>query len=95
MEKQQIKPLYPQIKEMYLGGVPVLEIARILNISKGAIHNAISNMYLPRRNDRRKSDAYAEIDESGLVYADNSVKIEKVDIYGKIYTDVTPIYAPR
>lgn len=86
MEKQQIKPLYPQIKEMYLGGVTITEMARTLKISSATIYNAVSNMYLPRRSAK---------DESNLKYADNTVKLEKVIIDGKIYTDVTPIYAPR
>ena len=82
----EIKPLYPQIKEMYLGGVPVAEMARKLKISTASISNAVSNMYLPRRSEK---------DESNLVYADNSVKLEKVVIDGKIYTDVTPLFSPR
>lgn len=86
MEKQQIKSLYPQIKEMYLGGVTITEMARTLNISSATIYNAVSNMCLPRRSEK---------DESNLVYADNSVNLGKVVIYGKRYVDVTPIYAPR
>lgn len=82
----EIKPLYPQIKEMYLGGVTISEMSRTLNISSATIYNAVSNMYLPRRSAK---------DESNLKYADNTVKLEKVIIDGKVYTDVTPLFAPR
>ena len=85
-EKQQVKQHYPKIKEMYLNGVPALKIAEELKLTKCAIYNAISNMYLPRRQG---------MDESKLVYADNRVVLQKVVIYGKRYIDVTPIFAPR
>lgn len=87
MTKQQVKQHYPQIKEMYLGGVTINEISQKLKISKNAIYNAVSNMYLPRRQRGNELD---------LVYADNSPPIlEKMIIDGKQYTDITPMFAPR
>lgn len=87
MTKQQVKQHYPQIKEMYLGGVAINEISQKLKISKSAIYNAVSNMYLPRRQEINKID---------LVYVDNSPPIlEKLIINGKQYTDITPLFAPR
>lgn len=82
----EIKSLYPQIKEMYLGGVTITEMVRTLKISRASIYNAVSNMYLPRRSAK---------DESNLKYADNTIKLEKVVINGKVYTDMTPLFAPR
>ena len=76
---------------MYEKGVPKNEIAYALRIGKGTIYNALSNMALPRR---RKAGSM-EYDVNELVYADNSVILEKVVINGKRYTDITPLFAPR
>lgn len=90
-ENQEVKQRYKNIKEMYEKGVPINEIAYALRIGTGTIYNALSNMALPRR--RKAGSMGYDINE--LVYADNSVILEKVVINGKRYTDITPLFAPR
>ena len=89
MEKKQIKPLYPKIKEMYEQGEEIETISRVLEICRESIYNAISNMDLPRRIRRTTQ-------EVNLIYADNRPPVlEKMVIDGKRYTDITPLFAPR
>ena len=90
-ENQEVKQRYKNIKEMYENGVSINDIAYALKISTVTIYNALSNMALPRR----KRSGSMEYDENKLVYADNSVILEKVIIKGKRYIDVTPIFAPK
>ena len=90
-ENQEVKQRYEKIKEMYEKGVPIKEIAYALKIGNGTVYNALSNMALPRR--RKAGSMGSDVNE--LVYADNTVVLKKVVIYGKRYIDVTPIFAPR
>ena len=78
------------MKEMYDDGYTVNEIAQFFGISPSSVHNSFNVMGLTF-NKREPA-----IDESKLVYADNKLPIlEKVVIDGKLYTDITPIFAPK
>lgn len=86
--KGSVKKHYPQIKAMHEQGMSAQEIADELGLGKQSILNAISVMGLAKKRP--------QVDESKLIYADNSGPVlEKVIIYGKLYTDITPIFAPR
>lgn len=90
MEKKQIKPLYPKIKEMYEQGEEIETISKTLDLCINSIYNAISNMGLPRRRKTRSTV------EECLIYADNRTPVfERLIIDGKVYTDITPMFAPR
>lgn len=83
-----VKKLYPQIREMHEQGMSSREIGNVLGVGKQTINNAISIMGLSKKRVRSE--------EQNLVYADNKPPaLEKVIIYGKRYTDITPILAPR
>ena len=69
-------------------------------MSKESVYNSFTIMGMSLKKSL--------IDENNLVYADNSVKFEKVVLYGKwefkngikfrknaICTDITPVFAPR
>lgn len=89
-----------KVKELYCNGYTVKEIAASIGRSKESVYNSFTIMGISLKKPL--------IDESNLVYADNSVKLEKYVLYGKwevkngvrfrkniICTDMTPIYAPR
>ena len=86
--KKQLEEEREKIKELYEEGFETIEIARIMGVSRSTVYNALSITGVIERR--------TTIDESNLIYADNSVPIlEKMVIDGKRYTDLTPIFAPR
>lgn len=87
-ERGSVKKFYSQIKAMHEQGMSAQEIGDALNLGRQTINNVISSLGLSKRRSL--------IDESTLVYADNSVPVlEKVIIDGKCYTDITPLFSPR
>lgn len=86
--KGSVKKFYPQIQAMHEQGMSAQEIGDALNLGRQTINNVISSLGLSKRRSL--------IDESTLTYADNKPPVlEKVIIGGKLYTDITPIFAPR
>ena len=77
-----------KIKEMYEKGMNLFDIAESFGVSVLTVTNDLSLAGIRVRKERA-------MNESNLVYADNSVELEKVVIDGKTYTDITPIFAPR
>ena len=83
-----VKKFYPQIREMHEQGISPQKIGDVLGFGRQTINNAISIMGLSKK--RKKEE------EENLVYAESKpIVFEKVFISGKMYTDVTPIFAPR
>lgn len=76
-----------KVKELYCKGYTIKEIASSIGMSKESVYNSFTIMGISLKKSL--------IDENNLVYADNRVKLEKVVIDGKCYTDITPIFAPR
>ena len=87
--REEVERQFPIMKEMYEFGQSVNDIANFFGISPSSVHNTFNVMGFsikPRIG----------IDESKLVYAVNKPPVlEKVVIDGKLYTDITPIFAPR
>jgi hypothetical protein len=95
------KTYCPMIKTMYEEGYTLQKIAEAVGVSVSEVYNVVTNLGLPKRTP--------VIDESTLVYADNSLPtLEQVIIYGewkikngikyrekRICTDVAPYYIPR
>lgn len=83
--------LYGMIKEMYEAGTEVRELVELLDVSRDTIYRALAKMNVKMRlSTRRKNE-----DET-LVYAvEKPVVLEKVMVNGKVYTDITPLFAPR
>ena len=75
------------IKQMLASGYTVQEIANVFKVDKLAMYDVMHWMGISLKKTL--------IDESKLVYADNTVNLENVVIGGKRYTDVTPIFSPR
>lgn len=87
-ERGSVKRFYPKIQTMHEQGMSAQEIGDALNLGRKTIHNVISSLGLSQKRNL--------IDESTLVFADNKPPVlEKVVIDGKLYTDITPIFAPR
>ena len=84
---KSIKEQCQKVKELYCNGYTVKEIAQAIGMSKESVYNSFTIMGISLKRSL--------IDENNLVYADNRVKLEKVVINGKRYTDITPIFAPR
>ena len=83
--KEAIKQEFEKYKKMFEEGYLVREIAVAFNTNQSNVLNTFTLMgYSTKREEPEK-----------LVYADNSVKFEKVVIDGKRYTDITPIFSPR
>lgn len=83
--KEEIAEQFEKYKKMFEEGYLVREIAVAFKTNQSNVLNTFSLMgYSTKREVPRN-----------LVYADNSVKLEKVVINGKRYTDITPIFAPR
>ena len=82
---EEIREQFEQYRKLYEEGYLIKEIAFALNTNQSNVVNTFTIMgYSTKR----------EVPEN-LVYADNSVKLEKVVIDGKRYTDITPIFSPR
>lgn len=83
--KEEIIEQFEQYKKMYEEGYLVREIAFECDTNQSNVLNTFTLMgYSTKREEPEK-----------LVYADNSVKFEKVVIGGKRYTDITQIFSPR
>lgn len=88
--REEIEKQVPIMKEMFESGYRIAEIAKFFGISQSSVHNSFNVMGLAF-NKRNLS-----IDENNLVYAVNKAPVlEKVIIDGKLYTDITPLFAPR
>lgn len=88
--KEEIERQFPVMKEMYESGYTVVEIADYFCLSQSSVHNTFNMMGYSVKGRS------AELDESKLIYADNKAPVlEKVVIDGKLYTDITPVFAPR
>lgn len=85
--RQQLREEATTIKQMFTIGYSVPEIAKAFGVDKITMYEVMRWMGF---NFRKSS-----IDENKIFYADNSVKLEKVVINGKRYTDITPLFAPR
>lgn len=85
--RQELKEQKDTIKQLFLSGWKVPEIANKFGVNNVAMYEVMRWMGFSFKK--------TAIDESNLVYADNSVKLEKVVVDGKHYIDVTPIYSPR
>lgn len=87
-KKNSIKPLYPQIREMYEKGMRSKEIGLALELNRQSVRNALSIMGLSTPRNK--------IELPELTFADNSPPIlETLLIDGKRYLDVTPLFSPR
>ena len=85
--RESIKEQCDKVKELYCKGYTVKEIAASIGMSKESVYNSFTIMGISLKKSL--------IDENNLVYADNSVKLEKLIINGKWYTDITPLFSPR
>ena len=83
--REEIVEQFKQYKEMFEQGYLVREIAFALDTSESNVYNTFTMMGYSIKKPVIEN----------LVYADNSVKLEKVVIGGKRYTDITPIFSPR
>lgn len=83
--REEVEEQFEKYKKMYEEGYLVKEIAFAFNTNQANVYNTFNMMgYSIKKPVVEK-----------LVYADNSVKLEKVVINGKRYTDITPIFSPR
>lgn len=92
-KKINLELYYDEVKERYKSGVPVDTIAKDLHIGLDALYKIIDFLKLPRRRTRERVEPEKPMGK--LTYADDSVKLEKVVIAGKRYTDITQLFAPR
>ena len=88
--RAEVERQFPIMKEMYEGGYTVNDIANFFCISPSSVHNTFNVMgYMIKKRG-------TDIDETKLIYADNKPPVlETVVIEGKLYTDITPLFAPR
>lgn len=91
--KINLELYHSEVKERYENGDPVDTIAKDLHIGNSALYKIIDSLKLPRRRTRARVETEKTVGK--LMYANNSVKLEKVVIYGKRYTDITPLFSPR
>ena len=84
--KEIIEKQFKTMKKMWEEGRSIKEMAEACGVGNCTVYNTFNLMGISLKKST---------DESRLVYADNSVKLEKVVINGKRYTDVTPVFAPR
>lgn len=83
--REEVEEKFEKYKKLFEKGYIVKEIAEAFNNNQANVYNTFSMMgYSIKKPVVEK-----------LVYADNSVKLEKVVINGKRYTDITPIFSPR
>ena len=83
--KEEIAQDFEVMKKLWEDGKTGQEIARILNTNICNVFNTFNLMGV----------SFKKPVVENLVYADNRIKLEKVKIDGKLYTDITPIFAPR
>ena len=79
-----------QIIKLHLEGYNNTEIGYEIGLSRLSVGNILRKYGYG--NEARTDDTL--IDEN-TKYADNRVVLEKVTIDGKLYTDITPVFAPR
>lgn len=82
---EMIEEQFKKMKKMWEEGCTLTEIAKSNCTSISNVKDTFAIMGYSRKR---------QVIEN-LVYADNRVKLEKVVIDGKRYTDVTPIFSPR
>lgn len=82
---EEVREHFQKYKKMFEEGYLVREIAFAFNTNESNVYNTFTMMGYKIKKPV----------EENLVYADNSVKLEKVVINGKRYTDITPIFSPR
>lgn len=86
--KEEIERQFPVMKEMYESGYSVSDIANYFCLSQSSVHNTFNMMGYSVKG--------RSVDERKLMYADNKPPVlEKVVVDGKLYTDITPVFAPR
>ena len=96
--QETIEEQFKEMKKMFDEGANIREVAAAFCLSVNSVYNTFSLMGF----------SFKKPDVEKLVYADNSVKLEKVTLHGKwqvkdgiifrkntIFTDVTPVLAPR
>lgn len=88
VSKKELEERRMRIKKLYESGLNVYQIADTVGVALSTVYNSLSIMGITLQKAMGR-------DESNLVYADNKVVLEKVVIYGKRYTDITPLFAPR
>ena len=72
---------------MHEQGMTGVEIGVAIGVDKNSVYNAIYTMGLKKRYS---------VEEETLVYAEYRKPIlERIEINGKIYTDITQLFAPR
>ena len=82
---EEIKQEFEKYKKMFEEGYLIREIAFECDTNQSNVLNTFTLMGYSTKKEEPEN----------LVYADNSVKFEKVVIGGKRYTDITPIFSPR
>lgn len=70
-------------------GLNSFQIAQEVGCSKSWVNRVL------RRNGNGRNVIEENLIDENTKYADNRVVLEKVTIYGKRYTDITPVFAPR
>ena len=83
--REEVEEQFEKYKKLFEKGYIVKEIAEAFNTNQANVYNTFSMMGYTIKKPVVEN----------LVYADNSVKLEKVVIDGKRYTDITPIFSPR
>lgn len=88
---KKIDPFMPTIIAMRKNGVSVKEIAEEVGFNASYVsHVLCKEGYRKVNKDRTPSEP--SVDESKLVYADNTIRIPRVVIGGKVYLDVTALF---
>lgn len=89
LSKKVLEERRTKIKELYEKGLNVCEIAEVVGVAISTVYNSLPIAGIVIRKA-------TEIDESKLIYANNSVPaLERLIIDGKRYVDITPIFSPR
>lgn len=89
--ERKIEPYMPTIITMRKNGVSIKEIAEEVGFNASYISHLLCEIgYRKVRKDRAPSEP--SVDESKLVYADNTIRIPRVVIGGKVYLDVTALF---
>lgn len=82
---EEVADQFEKYKKMFEDGYMIKEIAAAFRTNQSNVLNTFTLMGYSTK---------IPVVEN-LVYADNSVKLEKLIIDGKRYTDITPLFAPR
>lgn len=87
---KKIDPFMPTIIAMRKNGVSVKEIAEEVGFNASYVSHVLCKVGYRVRKDRTPSEPV--VDERKLVYADNTIRIPRVVIGGKVYLDVTALF---